>query len=388
MKKKFFAVAAVSLAMVMGMSGCSGVADLFKGDDKSTEKEELTEEELLEYFASMEDRRNEILKDIDDLVVLGQYKGVEVTITATKVTDDQVQAKIDETLSTSGTVEQIKEGTVADGDTLNLDYVGKVDGVAFDGGTASGADLEIGSNQYIEGFEESLIGATIGSTVDINVTFPEDYDNEELNGKAAVFTVTINYKHGDKIPAELTDEWVAAQAITDVTTVDQYKEYVRSDLEETAAEEDEKAIYSAVIAKIIEDSEIKGLSADLNKEELMQNEMDYLEEYAQYYEMTVEDMIQQYMSMSLDEYKAQMETQIDEYFNNLMIYRAIIKAENIEVSQEDYEKEVFTYSPNYASYNAESEADFIEQNSESIYDGLLNEKAEAVFMDSAVVTRQ
>lgn len=388
MKKKFLAVAAVGLAVMMGMSGCSGVADLFKEKEETTDKADLTEEELLEYFVSMEDRRNEILKDIEDLVVLGQYKGVEVTITATQVTDEEVQAKIDEALSSSGTVEQITEGTVADGDTLNIDYVGKVDDVAFDGGTASGADLQIGSDQYIDGFEDSLIGATIGSTVDINVTFPEDYGNEELNGKDAVFTVTINYKHGDTIPAELTDEWVASLSITDVTTVDEYKAYIRSDLEETAAEEDEQAIYSAVIAKIMDNSEIKGLSADLSKEDMVQDEMDYLEEYAEYYDMTVEDLIQQYMGMSLEEYTAELETQIDEYFNNLMIYRAIINAENIEVSQEDYENEVFTYSPNYSSYGAETEADFIEQNSESIYDGLLNEKAEAVFMDSAVVTRQ
>lgn len=388
MKKKLFAVAAVSLAMVMGLSGCSGVADLFKGKEESTETEEMTEEELLEYFASMEDRRSEILKDIEDLVVLGQYKGVEVTITATKVTEDQIQSEIDTTLASAGTVEQIKEGTVADGDTVNIDYVGKVDDVAFDGGTATAQDLTIGSGSYIEGFEEALIGATVGTTVDINVTFPEDYGNEELNGKAAVFTVTINYKHGEDIPAELTDEWVASQGLTDVATVADYKEYVKTTLEEEAAAQDEQLIYSAVMEKIMADSEIKGLSADLDKEAMVEEEMAYLEEYAAYYEITVEELVQQYMGMTLEEYEAELDAQIDQYFESLMIYRAIINAENIQVDQEAYETEVFTHSPNYASYGEENEAAFIEKNSADIYDGLLNEQAEAVFLDSAVVTKQ
>lgn len=382
MKKKFFAVAAVSLAMVMGLSGCSGVADLFKGDGSDTS------DDVLAGLVSMEDHRKEMVKDIEDLVTLGQYEGLAVTITATKVTEDQIQSEIDTALASSGTVEQIKEGTVADGDTINIDYVGKVDGVAFDGGTASAQNLTIGSNSYIDGFEDALIGATIGTTVDINVTFPEDYGNEELNGKPAVFTVTINYKEGEQIPAELTDEWVASQGLTDVATVEDYKEYVKTTLEEEAAEADEQLIFDAVIDKITETTEIKGLSADLDKEAMMEEEMAYLEEYASYYEITVDELVQQYMGMTLEEYEADMEVQLDEYCNTLMIYRAIINAEDIQVSQEDYETEVLTYSPDYAQYGAESEAAFVEENSADILDTLFYQQVYSVIIDSAEVTKQ
>ncbi len=381
MKKKLFAVAAVSLAMVMGLSGCSGVADLFKGE------EEVNEEDVLANLAPMDEHREEILKDIDDLVVLGQYEGVEVTITATKVTEDQIQAQIDSALASSGTVQQIKEGTVADGDTLNIDYIGTVDGVPFDGGTATAQELTIGSNAYIEGFEDGLIGATIGSTVDINVTFPEGY-SDELGGKAAVFTVTINYKHGDQIPAELTDEWVVSQGLTDVATVDQYKEYVKGELEAKAEQTDQQQTYDAVMEKISADSEIKGYSEDLDKEELIEEQMAYFEELASYYEMTVEDMIQQYMGMSMEDYEVGLDEDVDKYLNSMMIVRAIMKAEDIQVTQDDYEAAVLSYSPNYASYGEESEAAFVKNNSAAILDELLVAEVNQFILDSVVVTKQ
>ena len=129
-------------------------------------------------------------------VVLGQYKGIEVTVPGVEeVTEEDIDNEIRNVLIEEGksTTETLESGTVADGDTVNIDYVGKVDGVAFDNGSDTDFDLTIGSNQFIDGFESSLIGKEIGSTVDIDVTFPDPYQNNpDLAGQPAVFTVTIH----------------------------------------------------------------------------------------------------------------------------------------------------------------------------------------------------
>ncbi len=389
MKKKFFAVAAVSLALMMGVTGCSGVADLVgKGDSDGSEKsEESTEtqnpEELLKNLVPMDERREALLKDIDKLVVLGEYKGVEVDVAKIEVTDEQVEERIQEELLNAGEPEHITEGTVADGDILNIDYVGKVDGKEFDGGTAEDQTCNIGSNSYIDGFEDALIGATIGKTTDINVTFPDDYTEESLAGKDATFTVTINYKHGETIPAELTDDWVKEQSISEVETVDAYKEHIKNLLESEALSQQEQTTYTALMEKIVSASEIKGLSEDLNKEEMVESEMSSIEQYADQYGMTSEELVAQYFEgQTLDEYKAELEKEIDEYFKRIMVYRAVIKAENLQVTQDEYEQEVLSYSPNYANYGEESEADFIKNNSGDIYDGLLNAKAEEFLLEN------
>lgn len=397
MKKKMLAVTALSLALMMSITGCSGVADLFKSDDEKEAAEEgaetteaadeETEEEILAGLTPMEERRAELLKDIEDLVTLGDYEGVEVTITATKVTDEEVEAKISENLENAGTNEQITEGTVADGDTVNIDYVGKVDGEEFSGGSAEDANLEIGSDSYIDGFEDGLIGVAIGDTIDLNVTFPDDYGNEELAGKAAVFTVTVNYKLGELIPAELTDDWVAEQAIDSVSTVDEYRAYVRSGLEAEAEDKDEQLVYTAMMDKIVENATINGYSEDLDKAKMTEEEMETLEQYAEYYGMTVEELVQEYEDMTLEEYQEQLSNDIDDYFNRIMIYRAVINAENLEVDQDEYEETVLGYSENYSYYGEESASAFVKNNSADIYDGLLNTKAEEFLLDSVKITK-
>lgn len=388
MKKKFFVVAAVSLAIAMGFTGCSGVADLFGGGSDKTDKEADGDstatpdpEELLKNLVPMEERREALLKDIDKLVVLGEYKGVEVDVTKIEITDEEVEARIQTELAQAGEPEHITEGTVADGDILNIDYVGKIDGKEFDGGSGTDQTCNIGSNSFIPGFEDALIGATIGETTDINVTFPEDY-NEELGGKDAVFTVTINYKHGENVPAELTDAWVKDQAISEVETVDDYREYIRDTLNTEALSAQQQEIYSALMDKIIASSEIKGLSEDLDKEQMIEDEISSIEQYAQQNSMTAEDLVSQYMGQSLEEYREALGKDVDNYFNRIMIYRAVMQAENLQVTQDEYEEAVLGYSPQYAQYGEKSEADFIKNNSGDIYDGLLNSKAENFLLEN------
>ena len=161
-----------------------------------------------------------------DYVELGEYKGLTVKIAPIEVTDEEILAQISANAG-SDAMEDVTEGTVEEGDTANIDYVGKLDGEAFDGGTAKGYDLEIGSGTFIDGFEDGLVGVKIGDTVDLTLTFPESYPSEELAGKETVFTVTVN---SVKRMKELTSDLVSTITDGEYTDVDAYKESVKETL--------------------------------------------------------------------------------------------------------------------------------------------------------------
>lgn len=145
-------------------------------------------------------------------MTLGEYKGVAYTPASVEITDEQVDKEVQK-LADSNLVEV--DRPAAEGDTVNIDYVGKKDGVAFDGGTASGYDLKLGSNTFIDGFEDGLIGAVKGQKLDLDLTFPEGYPSEDLAGQAVVFEVTVN---AVKTPSELNDDLVRAN--TDYKTLE------------------------------------------------------------------------------------------------------------------------------------------------------------------------
>ena len=172
--------------------------------------------------------------DYDDLtqfIKLGEYKGIEYKKTE-PVSDDDVKARIDEDLTQNAEETKIESGTVTENSIVNIDYVGSIDGVEFEGGTAQGAELDIANSNYIKGFAEGIVGHDVGETFDLHVTFPEDYGEEELNGRDAVFKTTINYMI-EKKPAEYTDEWVKKN--TEYKDKASYEAAVRKELEEEQA---------------------------------------------------------------------------------------------------------------------------------------------------------
>lgn len=361
----------VATMAIIGFTGC--------------EKEE--EKEVASGIVAMADIEAAIYKDIESSVELGEYKGIAVEVEKVVVTDEEVQEYIDSDLEYYGEVEQIKEGTVADGDTLNIDYTGYVDGEAFENGSEEGAELTIGSNSFIEGFEEALIGKTIGETTRINVTFPENYTATELAGKAAEFEVTINFKNGDTIPAELNDELVASMGLgDDVTTVDAYKTYVREYLEETAAEEQKNAEFEAILAKLNELCNVSAYHEDLNEQTMYDEEIAYMEQYAESYSYSYEEFVSLYTGMEAEEYEAMLKEDIADYAKRIMIYRAIAKAEGFTFTQDEYEAEVASYSSDYESYGCESVEDFEAQYSTQIYEFMVYDAVETLLYDSANIS--
>ena len=211
---------------------------------------------------------------------------VVIPTTVSTVSDEEIQDEIDAILANYVTYEQVTDRAVADGDTLNIDYVGKIDGVEFEGGNTKGAGTEvtIGVTTYIDDFLEQLIGHMPGETFDIEVTFPEVYQNEELQGKDAVFTVTINYISGEEITPELTDEFVAENfgEQDGISTVIEMGEYIRKTIRE-------QNVSNYVQNYIVDSSEFKEIPESVYEYQ-KNNMLASYSEYADYYGMTVEQM--------------------------------------------------------------------------------------------------
>ena len=337
----------------------------------------------------MDEIRAEMFKNVDTLVELGDYKSISVTTEEETVTDQDIQDYIDGDLEYYGEPEHIMEGAVADGDSINIDYVGKMDGEEFEGGSDQGHDLTIGSNSFIPGFEDQLIGMNVGETKTITVTFPEDYENNpDLAGKAAEFTVTYNYKNGDVIPAELTDELVASMGLDeDVKTVDDYKAYVKQQLEDKAASDQENNDFTAVLEELLNRCTVNGYHDDLDQDQMYEEEIEYMKQMADSYSVSYEEFVTLYAGQpSVEAYEEQLKIDIEKYCKRIMIYRAIAVQENIEITQDEYEAEVAQYSSNYQQYGVESIEEFEEQYSLQIYQYMVYDRVEEILKDNATIT--
>ena len=266
-------------------------------------------------------------------IELGQYKGVEVEKVEAEVTDDEVNAEIDRVREQNSREITVDDRAVLDGDIVNIDYSGSVDGEKFEGGTAEGQNLTIGSHSFIDTFEEQIIGKNIGDRFDVNVTFPEEYHAENLAGKAAVFDVKLNGIRVKELP-EADDEF--ASEVSDFDTMDEYRADVRKNLEEKKAKEIRAARENAVIAKIIENTpmEIPQPMIDLQKERMA----DEFAQRLQYQGLSVEQYLK-FSGMTAKQFVDELEPRALENIKSRLVLEAVVRAENIEVSDEELEKE-------------------------------------------------
>ena len=267
-------------------------------------------------------------------VKLGKYKGVKVDKADTAVTDEEVDAQINKERENNARNIEVTDRPVKDGDMTVLDFEGFVDGVAFDGGKGENYPLTIGSGAFIPGFEEQLVGAEIGKEVEVNVTFPEDYQAEELKGKAAVFKCTIKEIKEKELP-ELDDEF--ASEVSDFSTLAEYKADVKGKLEEKKAKEAKDAKEAAVIEAIVKDSDMQIPDAML---ETQQKQM--IDEFAQRIQMQGLSIDQyfQFTGSSYDKMLEQVKPQAERKIKSRLVLEAIVAAENIQASDEDYEEEL------------------------------------------------
>lgn len=274
-------------------------------------------------------------------VELGEYKGVEVEKKEIEVTDEEVQAEIDRTRDQNSRMVTVEDRAVADGDITTIDFEGFVDGVAFEGGKGENYPLTIGSHTFIDTFEEQLIGKNIGEETEVNVTFPEDYQAEELKGKPATFKVTVKEIKYKELP-ELDDDFV--QDVSEFNTVDEYKADVKAKITERKENEAKAAKEDTVIEKIIDSSkmDIPQAMVDLQLDNMVEDYARRLQQQG----LSIQQYMQ-YTGLTVDKLKEQMEPQAVKRIQSRLVLEAIASAENIEVTDADVDKEIEEMSKMY-----------------------------------------
>lgn len=279
-------------------------------------------------------------------VKLGAYKDLEVSVEASKeVTDEEVDAKLENERKNLAEL-VVKEGATENGDTVVIDFVGSVDGVEFDGGKGENHSLELGSGQFIPGFEDQLVGAKAGDEVEVKVTFPEDYQATDLAGKAAVFVTKVNEVKAKEVPA--LDDELAKDLDDEVETLDELKAKYRKELEAAKEIAYDDAVEGAALDLAVENAEIVELPAEMVEDEVhramnefmgnMQRQGISPEMYFQITGTTQEDLHKQY------------EADADKRVKTNLVIEAVAAAEGFDATEEEIQKEINDLA---AEYNME-----------------------------------
>ncbi len=267
-------------------------------------------------------------------VTLGKYIGVTVTKIDTEATEEEIEAEINKERENNARIINVEDRAIESGDTAVIDYEGFVDGVAFEGGKGENHSLEIGSGSFIPGFEDQLIGKNIGDDVDVNVTFPEEYHAKDLAGKEAVFKVKVHEIKTKEIP-ELDDEF--AQDVSEFDTVAEYKESVKTKVEERKANNAKRAQEEEAIKKIVEKSQMDIPDAMIDTQcENMINQ--FAQQMAQ--QGLSMDQYMQFSGLTIEQLKEQVRPEAVERIRNTLVLEQIAKEENIEITDEDIDAEI------------------------------------------------
>lgn len=284
-------------------------------------------------------------------VELGEYKGLTIAKTEVEaVTEEEVTAELSKVQERNARMLEVSDRAVAEGDEVNLDYSGSVDGVKFDGGTAEGQKLVIGSHTFIEGFEDQLVGMTIGQTADISVTFPTEYHSADLAGKPAVFTVKINGITVKEVPT-LDDDF--AKDVSEFDTLAEYKASIEANLlagkETQATRKDESALVDAVVANAKFELPVEMIEAQID---------DYVEEFN--YQLSYQGLkLEDYLQYTGSDMTALRETHRDRATSAVgtrLVFEAIVKAEKIKADKKSVTASIKEYAKQVGQDAKEFEA--------------------------------
>ena len=311
-------------------------------------------------------------------VRLGKYKGVKVAKTDITVTDEEVDADIEKERERNARTVSVEDRPVKDGDMTVLDFEGFVDGVAFEGGKGENYPLTIGSGAFIPGFEEQLVGAQIGKEVEIQVTFPQNYHAEELKGKPAVFKCTVT-EIKEKELSELDDEF--ASEVSEFDTLAEYREDVRKNITARKEKEAKGAKTDAVIDAIINDSdmEIPEAMVETQQRQIVEDFEQRISlqglKMEQYYQMT---------GSNYDMLFEQVKPQAQKGIQSRLVLEAIVEKENIEASEEEFEKEIDKMAEMYQMENDKVKERLKEEGKKNIMTDIAIQKAIDFIVENAV----
>ena len=371
--KKYLAMLLAGVMACSVLTGCGKEANDTDNSDASAQSSEVQDTGSGEDLTQAGDTGLEI--DFDNLstkslsnfnavdyVTLGEYEGVDVDVVLEEITEEKISEYVENIKSSNPPMVDITDRPVQNGDTANIDYEGKYADTkeAFDGGTAQGYDLVIGSGSFIAGFEDGLVGAEVGQTLELNLKFPDDYHSADLAGKDVIFTVTVN---SIKAPADdVTDEWAAGLGYEGVSSLEELNAYAEKMLKESAQQTFDQSVESAVIQKVTDNSSFADMPEELvNWYMKQQYEMiGYTATMYSYYygqQLSVSDIISVYMQNegfvgTAEDYLKDISTDMT---NQYVMFKAIADEQGIVVSDEDvdtYLKNVYDNASTtaYSSY--------------------------------------
>lgn len=359
MKKKL-ALVCMAGVLVLSVSACGGkkaVSEETQTDSVETTQDAsegtVAEEETESTSTEIErvsDRPDYVgLQDIDinDYVELADYKNMKVSAEKPDVSDETIEEYINSELL----VGNITDRAVQEGDVADIDFEGKKDGVAFDGGTAQGYKLSIGSGSFIPGFEDGLVGVMPGETVDLNLTFPENYPSEDLAGQEVVFTVTVNSIQGSAQYADVTVDEMKSMGLS-YKTKEEVWEAGKKVIEENADQAFVANSQNAILDALVEKSKVSSVP-ELLVEEQVQNYNLYMESMAQAYGMDLESMVGAY-GKTMDEYNAEINEMCSKTMETYMILEAVARAEGIEITDAMIREKAAEEAAEYAYESAEA----------------------------------
>ena len=312
-------------------------------------------------------------------VGLGKYKGVEVEKSDVSVSDEEVDAELAAEQEKNASYNEITDRPVADGDKVNLNFEGFVDGVAFEGGKGEDYPLTIGSGSFIPGFEEQLVGAEIGKEIEVNVTFPENYQSAELAGKPAVFKCTV-LKITEKVLPELNDEF--ADDVSEFSTLEEYKADIRKNLEVKKEEKARTEKENKVIDAIIADSEI-----EIPEPMLKAQQEQIVDEFAQRLQSQGLNIDQyfSYIGGSREKMMEEVKDQADKRIRTRLVLEEVVKAENIVATDEDFEVELGKLAEAYGTDLDTIKKIFEGREKDRMMEDIAVQKAVSFVADNAVV---
>lgn len=334
-----------------------------------------------ENFDRSKDLVVEVSVEVKPEVVLGDYKGLEIEAVPDEVSDEMIENEIDKQRHLNARHINIDDRAAEDGDKVNIDFEGKVDGEVFEGGSAEDQELELGSGSFIPGFEEAIVGHEIGETFDIDVKFPEDYFNEDLKGKDAVFTITLNSIAVEELP-EVDDEFI--KDISEFDTVEEYKadllkqkteeveanaKNIRMDRALEAAAANAKVDVPEVMVNNAIDEQIRNMDNNMHSQGLQ------LEQYLQM------------LGQSLDDFKDSMRPDAEKDVLKSLVLEAIVEAEKFEISDDEVEAYAREMSERYFKGDEDKQEEMIktmmESNKDLLKSDLERKKAIELLVDNA-----
>ena len=381
MKKKMLAVL-LTVAVSMTAVACGDKASEEQGTETVKETTETAQQDTT--AAEAVTAVGGYMKDLnaEDYVTLGEYKGVEVTLDEPEITDEYLDGYIEYVQQNNAVSTPVTDRAVEMGDVVNIDYVGKIDGVAFDGGSAQGSDLTIGSGQFIDGFEDGCIGMKVGETKDVEATFPDPYkNNPDLAGKVAVFTVTVNSISVEEIP-ELTDEYVQSLSLEGCTNVEEYRAYVYDVLLEQQQESYESDKADLAYEKVAAECEFKDAPEAMVTR--MNNTLtSNLSSYASMYGVDLGTYVSAMYGGTAEEYETTLLEQSKMMAQHYLMMQAIADREGLSVSDEELEEQLSQEAQDYGYETVEEYKSLVDV--EAFREYLMTQKVLTFLGENAVV---